>query len=51
MLEELVMRKKISIAEYEDLHEGRRKESIIQPHNEFMLCGEDNGYRHYDFVD
>jgi hydroxymethylglutaryl-CoA synthase len=50
MLEELEKRRKISIKEYEDLHEGLRRESIIQPHKEFALVGETNGYRQYKLV-
>lgn len=52
-LEELEKRRKISIKEYEDLHEGRKKpveESLILPDNEFVFSGEVNGYRHYKFL-
>ncbi|NYT02751.1 MAG: hydroxymethylglutaryl-CoA synthase family protein [Methanosarcinales archaeon] len=51
ILERLAARREISLAEYEQLHEGRRKESIIPPREEFALLRVDEqGYRHYDFV-
>lgn len=44
-------RREISLDEYEMLHEGRRRESILSPHGEFALMEIDSqGYRHYDFI-
>ncbi len=47
----LEKRRAVSIDEYEMLHEGRRKESILSPCGEFALLEIDGqGYRHYDYV-
>lgn len=44
-------RKAISLEEYEMLHEGGRRESILSPHGEFALMEIDGqGYRHYDYI-
>ncbi len=44
-------RREVSLDEYEMLHEGRRKESILSPRGEFALIEiDEQGYRHYDFV-
>ncbi|MDM7911467.1 MAG: hydroxymethylglutaryl-CoA synthase, partial [Methanotrichaceae archaeon] len=44
-------RREISLDEYEMLHEGRTRESILSPCGEFALMEIDGqGYRHYDFV-
>ncbi len=44
-------RREISLEEYEMLHEGRRRESILSPCSEFALREIDlQGYRHYDFI-
>jgi hydroxymethylglutaryl-CoA synthase len=44
-------RREISLDEYEMLHEGRRRESILSPSGEFALTEIDGqGYRHYDFM-
>jgi hydroxymethylglutaryl-CoA synthase len=44
-------RKAISLREYEDLHEGRRKESLFFPEKEFALLRiDEQGYRHYEYV-
>lgn len=44
-------RKEISLSEYEKLHEGRRRGSILSPHSEFALREiDEQGYRHYDFI-
>lgn len=41
----------ISLEEYERLHEGKMKESILQPSGEFALVSIDHeGYRHYDYL-
>lgn len=45
-------RTETSLKDYELLHEGERKESVIVPSKEFALIKIDqDGYRHYDFVD
>ncbi len=47
----LVQRKEIDLKSYEDLHEGRRRESILEPCGEFALVRiDDQGYRHYEFL-
>ncbi len=44
-------RREVSLDEYEMLHEGRRRESILSPCGEFALMKiDEQGYRHYDFV-
>jgi hydroxymethylglutaryl-CoA synthase len=44
-------RKELSINDYELLHEGLIKESILPPKGEFALIGIDKqGYRLYDFI-
>ncbi|HRW33401.1 MAG TPA: nucleoid-structuring protein H-NS, partial [Methanothrix sp.] len=47
----LEKRREISLEEYELLHEGVRKESLIRPSGEFALAQIDHqGYRHYEYV-
>lgn len=47
--ERLAQRLRITLKEYEELHEGRRTESIIAPSGEFALTEIDpQGYRHYE---
>lgn len=47
----LDQRWEISLQEYEDLHEGGRKESLIFPEREFArLYIDSQGYRHYGYV-
>lgn len=44
-------RKEIALGDYEDLHEGRKRESILAPEGEFALIRiDEQGYRHYDFL-
>lgn len=44
-------RMKISVQDYEQLHEGSRDRSVVQPSEEFALLEiDDQGYRRYDFV-
>ncbi len=44
-------RTKISLKDYEMLHEKRRSKSILDPAEEFALIGIDGyGYRKYDFI-
>lgn len=55
LLTELDQRKPISLEDYEQLHEGRGKESLIPPKNEFALVrigesGVEEGYRFYEFI-
>jgi len=57
LIENLSQRQKISMEEYEDLHEGRLKldESVMPPKNEFALDNigketNDCGYRYYRYV-
>ncbi len=51
LFERLEKRKEISLEEYELLHEGVRKESLIKPSGGFALVEIDQqGYRHYDYV-
>jgi hypothetical protein len=41
----------ISVQDYEQLHEGSRDRSVVQPSEEFALLEiDDQGYRRYDFV-
>ena len=47
----LEKRREISLEEYELLHEGEIKESLIRPSGEFALAQIDHqGYRHYEYV-
>src|SRR5512136_3448527 len=51
ILKRLNERKEISLRDYELLHEGRRVESIQDPHHEFALERiDEEGYRHYEFI-
>ncbi|MFZ2536288.1 hydroxymethylglutaryl-CoA synthase, partial [Methanothrix sp.] len=51
LFERLEKRREISLEEYELLHEGVRKESLIQPSGEFALAQIDHqGYRHYEYM-
>lgn len=51
LFERLEKRREISLEEYELLHEGVRKESLIKPSGGFALVEIDRqGYRHYDYV-
>jgi hydroxymethylglutaryl-CoA synthase len=54
LIENLNQRKKVSMDEYENLHEGKLSKSIIPPKNEFTLksIGNDShnfGYRYYTY--
>ena len=52
LMERLVERRAITLAEYEMLHEGRKEKSVLEPRREFVLAGIDSqGYRHYEFVE
>jgi len=51
ILKRLDERTKISLKDYEMLHEKRRSKSILDPAEEFALIGVDGyGYRKYDFI-
>ncbi len=51
ILQRLEARTEISLGDYEDLHEGRRNESILAPCGEFALVKiDEQGYRHYEFL-
>ncbi|MDD5736422.1 MAG: hydroxymethylglutaryl-CoA synthase, partial [Methanothrix soehngenii] len=51
LFERLEKRREISLEEYELLHEGEIKESLIQPSGEFALAQIDHqGYRHYEYM-
>ena len=51
LLQRLEERTQISLQDYELLHEGRKKESVLAPREEFALVGIDHqGYRHYKYV-
>lgn len=51
ILKKLEERVEIGLAEYEDLHRGERRESVIPPAGEFALLRIDgDGYRRYGFV-
>lgn len=51
LFERLEKRRKISLEEYEMLHEGEGIKSLIQPGGEFALAEIDHqGYRHYEYV-
>jgi len=52
LLQRLAERKQISLQDYELLHEGKKKESVLPPKGEFALMGIDHqGYRHYEYVE
>jgi hydroxymethylglutaryl-CoA synthase len=52
ILQKLAQRTRISLEDYENLHEGRIEESLNVPSHEFVMKGVDEqGYRHYGFVD
>jgi len=52
LLQRLEERLQISLQDYELLHEGRKKESVLAPKSEFALVGIDpQGYRHYEYVE
>jgi hydroxymethylglutaryl-CoA synthase len=47
----LKQRKEITLKEYEMLHGGKKKGSILPPSNEFALARiDEQGYRHYEYV-
>ena len=49
--ERLVKRRQISLDEYEWLHQGEMKESILVPYQEFaLLMIDEQGYRHYEYA-
>lgn len=51
ILERLSGRTEIDLSDYEQLHEKRRTESILDPADEFAFTGTDEyGYRNYDFI-
>ena len=51
LFERLEKRRRITLEEYERLHEGEGKESLIEPSGEFILARIDHqGYRHYEYV-
>jgi hydroxymethylglutaryl-CoA synthase len=51
ILKRLDERTKISLKDYETLHENGRSKSILDPAEEFALIGVDGyGYRKYDFI-
>lgn len=51
LFERLEKRRRITLEEYELLHEGEGKESLNQPSEEFVLAEIDHqGYRHYEYV-
>jgi hydroxymethylglutaryl-CoA synthase len=50
IMERIEARRSLLLSEYEELHKGIRKESIIQPAKEFALDRIDHlGYRHYSY--
>ena len=52
LIEKLVQRRQITLSDYEKLHEGTMKESLVKPDMEFALTEIDHqGYRHYEFVE
>ena len=52
LIERLVQRRQITLSDYEKLHEGTMKESLVRPEMEFVLSKIDHqGYRHYEFVE
>lgn len=52
LMQRLAERKQISLQDYEQLHEGKKKESVLPPKGEFALVGIDHqGYRHYEYVE
>jgi hydroxymethylglutaryl-CoA synthase len=51
LMQRLAERRQISLQEYELLHEGKKKESVLPPKGEFALVGIDHqGYRHYEYM-
>lgn len=49
--ERLEKRRQISLDEYERLHQGEMKESILAPYQEFALLKiDEQGYRHYEYA-
>ncbi|MDD4651754.1 MAG: hydroxymethylglutaryl-CoA synthase [Methanothrix sp.] len=51
LMQRLEERKQISLQDYELLHEGKKKESVLAPNGEFALVGiDEQGYRHYEYV-
>jgi hydroxymethylglutaryl-CoA synthase len=51
ILRRLSERKEISLKDYEMIHEKRRAESINSPSSEFaLICIDEEGYRHYNYV-
>jgi hydroxymethylglutaryl-CoA synthase len=52
LMEKLERRRRITLHEYEMLHEGKMKESLVRPQQEFALTSiDEQGYRHYDFME
>jgi hydroxymethylglutaryl-CoA synthase len=52
LLQRLAERRQISLQDYELLHEGKKKESMLPPKGEFALMRIDHqGYRHYEYVE
>jgi len=50
--EKIESRKELSMVEYEALHTGQAKHSVLEPHQEFALKEVDEqGYRHYIWMD
>jgi hydroxymethylglutaryl-CoA synthase len=50
ILRRLQERERISLQDYEKLHEGKMEKSVAMPSQEFALTGIDHqGYRHYEF--
>ena len=50
ILQRLQERERISLQDYERLHEGKMEKSVVMPSQEFALTGIDHqGYRHYEF--
>jgi hydroxymethylglutaryl-CoA synthase len=47
----LLQRREITLHEYEMLHEGKMKKSILPPSAEFALASiDEQGYRHYEYM-
>ena len=52
----LESRRELSLEQYEALHRGQLRESVVKPHDEFALVrvgnigDKDEGFRYYDFV-
>jgi hydroxymethylglutaryl-CoA synthase len=52
LMERLDERRRITLYDYEKLHEGMMKESLLRPEKEFALTRIDHqGYRHYEFLE